>query len=225
VVDELTTARAALVETCHRAAALGLVSGTSGNLSARVGELVAITATGCVLGEATIEHVVVVDRSGRLRDGHLEPTSELGLHLAVYDSSDAGAVVHTHAPVSTALSTALEEMPCIHYQQLALGGTIRVAPYATFGTEALAEGVAAALEGRSAALMANHGSVAVGATPAGAFDNARLLEWLCTVYRDASIVGTPRALSADEQADVVRAVIERDYGVTRPASPDHEGDT
>jgi len=225
VADELTAARAALVETAHRAADLGLVTGTSGNLSARVGEHVAITATGCVLGQASLEHVVVVDRDGRLCEGDLEPTSELGLHLAVYDAIDAGAVVHTHAPVSTALSTVLEQLPVIHYQQLTLGGSVRVAPYVTFGTTELADGVRLALDGRSAALMANHGSVAVGASPTEALDNARLLEWLCTIYRDASVVGPPRTLSADEQADVVREVLERDYGTTKPASPDDEEDT
>ena len=225
MVDELTTARAALVETCHRAAALGLVSGTAGNLSVRVGDQVAITATGVVLGEATLEHVVVVDLDGRLRLGDLQPTSELGLHLAVYDSGHGGAVVHTHAPVSTALSTVLDELPCIHYQQLTLGGPVRVARYATFGTSELAANVRAALQGRHAALMANHGAVTVGATPSEALDHTRLLEWLCSVYRDASIVGTPRALSAGEQADVVRAVTERGYGTTRPAAPDDEETT
>lgn len=202
---------------CRRAAAERLVVGTAGNVSVLVGEddLVAVTATGAVFGSLTVDEVVVVDRDGTVRHGDLEPTSELGLHLGVYASSDARAVVHTHAPVSTALSTALGELPCIHYQQLQLGGPVRVAPYATFGTPELAEHVRHALEGRSAALMANHGSVAVGATVEKALDNALLLEWLCTLFRDASVVGTPATLDEQQQEAVVMAALSRSYGTTR----------
>jgi len=115
------------------------------------------------------------------------------------------------------MSTVLRELPCIHYQQLLLGGTVRVAPYATFGTPELAAHVATALEGRQAALMANHGSVAVGPTPVAALEHALLLEWLCTVYRDASVVGTPAVLDDEQQEAVVRAAVERRYGTTSPA--------
>ena len=82
---------------------------------------------------------------------------------------------------------------------------MRVAPYATFGTPELAEHVRDALAGRQAALMANHGSVAIGGSLDKAVENALLLEWLCTVYRDASVVGTPAVLDQEQQDDVVRA--------------------
>jgi L-fuculose-phosphate aldolase len=193
------------------------VVGTAGNVSVLVGDLVAITATGAVFGELGTEEVVVVDRDGNQVEGDLQPTSEVGLHLGIYADTDARAVVHTHAPVSTAMSTVLPELPCIHYQQLMLGGAVRVAPYATFGTAELAGHVRAALAGRSAALMASHGSVAVGATADKALDNALLLEWLCTLYRDASVVGTPAVLDEAQQEAVVVAALERRYGTTRPA--------
>jgi L-fuculose-phosphate aldolase len=214
-------AQHAVVEVCRRAAAERLVVGTAGNVSVRVGEdLVAITATGAVFARIEPSEVVVVDLDGRLVRGDLEPTSELALHLGVYAATDARAVVHTHAPVSTAMSTVLTELPCIHYQQLLLGGTVRVAPYATFGTPELAAHVHAALEGRSAALMANHGSVTIAATPEKALEHALLLEWLCTVYRDAAIVGTPRVLDEQQQEEVVLAALQRSYGTTRPPGPD-----
>jgi L-fuculose-phosphate aldolase len=212
----LHEAREAVVAACRRAAAERLVVGTAGNVSVLAGDLVAITATGAVFGALGTDEVVVVDRDGRLVDGDLEPTSELDLHLGLYADTDAQAVVHTHAPVSTAMSTVLTELPCIHYQQLLLGGPVRVAPYATFGTAELAGHVRAALEGRSAALMANHGSVAVGSTAEKALDNALLLEWLCTLYRDASVVGTPAVLDEAQQEAVVVAALERKYGSTRP---------
>ena len=196
--------KAAVVEACHRLAAEGLLIGTSGNVSVRDGDQVLVTASGAVLGWITEDDVVTADDP--------RATSEVALHLAVYEAYDAGAVVHTHAPVSTAASAVLDEVPVIHYQQLLLGGEIRVAPYATFGTPELAANVKAALDGRAAALMANHGSVAHGATLHKAVENALLLEWLCTVYRDALSFGQPRTLSPDEQEQVIRAAIERNYG-------------
>jgi L-fuculose-phosphate aldolase len=112
----------------------------------------------------------------------------------------------------------LEELSCIHYQQLLLGGTVRVAPYATFGTPELATSVVEALTGRSAALMADHGSVTTGAGPDKAVENALLLEWLYTVYQSAKALGTPRVLDDEQQAAVVAAAMDRRYGTTRTLS-------
>jgi L-fuculose-phosphate aldolase len=214
-VSDLADARHAVVAACRRAAAERLVVGTAGNVSVRVDDLVAITPTGAVLADLDPERVVLVDRDGRVREGDLEPTSELDLHLGLYTATEARAVVHVHAPVSTAMSTVLTELPCIHYQQLLLGGPVRVAPYATFGTRELADNVRTALDGRSAALMANHGSVAVGSTAEKALDSALLLEWLCTLYRDASVVGTPAVLDEQQQEAVVLAALDRSYGTTK----------
>jgi L-fuculose-phosphate aldolase len=211
------TARTEVVTTCRRAAAERLVVGTAGNVSVGVGEHVAITATGADLATLDEQHVVLVDRSGRVVDGDLAPTSELELHLGIHSAQDGDvAVVHTHSPVGVAVSTVLTSLPVVHYQQLLLGGDVRVAPFAAFGTPELAAHVHAALEGRHAALMANHGAVAWAPTLAGALDHALLLEWLCTVYRDACVMGTPRVLDEAEQAAVLEAALTRSYGSTRP---------
>src|SRR5881275_2530660 len=163
---------------CRRLAAERLVVGTAGNVSARAGDHVAISATGAVLGDATADQVSVIDLEGRVVAGELAPTSELDLHLGVYRRYDAGAVVHTHAPMATALACVLDdELPCVHYQMLLLGGPVRVARYATFGTEALAESVLEALEGHTAALMSNHGAISYGGDIAAAVEHSLLLEW------------------------------------------------
>jgi L-fuculose-phosphate aldolase len=120
--------------------------------------------------------------------------------------------VHTHAPYSTAVACVLDALPVIHYQQLLLGGEIRVAPYATFGTEELASHVRAALTDRTAALMANHGSVAIGKTLDLAVEGAYLLEWLAALHHRASSLGTPQVLTQEEQAAVVMAAMVRNYG-------------
>jgi len=210
-------ARRQVVAACHRLAAEGLLIGTAGNVSVRVGDRVAVTATGAVLGDLTEDQVVEVDLDGNQVGGELVPTSEVYLHLSLYEKYDVAAVVHTHAPVSTAASVSVGSIPVIHYQQLLLGGEIRVAPYATFGTPELATRVVAALENRAAALMANHGAVAIGATLDKAVENALLLEWLCTVYRDAVVMGRPATLTRKQQEDVVAAAIARNYGTVRQA--------
>jgi L-fuculose-phosphate aldolase len=179
-------------------AAAGLVRATSGNVSARDGERIAITPTGGMLGELTAKDVVIVDRDGALLEGERGPTSELALHLGALERFGAGAVVHTHPPIGTALSLVLDELPCVHYEMVALGGAVRVAPYRTFGTPELAAVVHDALEGRSAALMANHGAITLGETLAQAVERAHLLEWACGLYWRAAAVGEPRALDADE---------------------------
>jgi L-fuculose-phosphate aldolase len=207
------THRAALATAARRVAEHGLVIGTGGNLSVRHGDVVLVTATGVDLATCGIDDVVLVDLAGRtLDDPGPEPTSELALHLGVYADSGAQAVVHVHAPYSTAIACVLEELPVIHYQQLSLGGVVRVAPYATFGTVELADAVREALRDRSVALMANHGAVATGDTLARAIERALLLEWLCALHHRASALGTPRVLSEDEQSEVVMAALARNYG-------------
>jgi L-fuculose-phosphate aldolase len=173
---------------------------------------VAVTSTGAVLADLTPDEVVVVDLDGGAVHGDYAPTSELQLHLGAYRRYRSGAVVHAHSPVGTALACVLDELPLIHYQMLALGGAIRVAPYATFGTPELARLTLDALEGRAAALMANHGMIAVGPDLDAAIDNALLLEWASELYWRAAAVGRPRTLDAAQAQDFIDAVAARGYG-------------
>jgi L-fuculose-phosphate aldolase len=202
---------------CRHLAAAGLVHRTAGNVSVRAGGRVAITPTGAELATLEPADVTVIDLAGRVIDGDLAPTSELDLHLAVYERYDAGAVVHTHAPVSTALSCVLDELPCVHYEMLMLGGPVRVAPYETFGTPALAAAAVKALDGRTAALLANHGTIAFGTDLDAAMRATELLEWVATVYWRAAQIGTPRALDEHASQAVIDAATARSYGTTRSA--------
>jgi len=208
----LDATREAVAAAARRLAAEGLVLGTAGNVSARAGDLVAVSPTGAVLAELEPEQVVVVDLHGKTVHGEFAPTSEIDLHLGAYHRHKAGAVVHAHSPVGTALACVLDELPLIHYQMLALGGPIRVAPYATFGTPELAELTLDALEGRAAALMANHGMIAIGPDLDAAVENALLLEWVAELYWRAAAVGRPRTLDADQAQDFIDAITARGYG-------------
>jgi L-fuculose-phosphate aldolase len=216
-VHSIEDERALVAATCRRLAADGLVIGTAGNVSVRRDDRVVVTATGARFETITADEVTVVDLDGRVREGGPAPTSEIDLHLGVYQRFGSSAVVHTHAPTATAVGLVVDELPCVHYQMLLLGGTVRVAPYRTFGTPELADVVLDALDGRTAALMANHGALNYGANMDGALDGALLLEWACEVYWRAAALGTPRTLDEDERQAVIDAAAKRSYGTTRRA--------
>jgi len=215
---ESGAARAHVAAAARRLAERGLVFGTSGNVSERFGELVAISPTGARLEDLQADQVTVIDLDGGYVEGELEPTSELALHLGIYQRYGAGGVVHTHSTLATALACVLEEVPVVHYNMLALGGSVRVAPYHTFGTPELAEATLDALEGRTAALMASHGAIAYGGDAAGAVEASLLLEWACQVYWHAAALGQPRILDESQQQEVIDAVSERRYGHVRPGA-------
>jgi L-fuculose-phosphate aldolase len=211
---EIASARERVAAAARRLAAEGLVIGTAGNVSERCGDRVAVTPTGATLAQLTAEEISVVDLDGAHVDGELKATSELELHLGVYRRLNGGAVVHTHAPMATALSCVLDELPVIHYQMLMFGGSVRVAPYATFGTPELAECTLDALTDRNVALMANHGAIAFGQSLDQAVEQSLLLEWACTLYWRASAIGEPRALDAMQAEATVSAAVARGYGST-----------
>jgi L-fuculose-phosphate aldolase len=200
--------RAAIAAVCGQLAATGLVVGTAGNVSARAGDLIAVTPSGLDYATLTAGLVGVHRPDGTPVEAPLQPSSELPLHLAVYAAAEAagssvGAIVHTHSPAATATSALVDEVPAIHYQVAAFGGPVAVAPYATYGTDELAAGVVTALAGRSACLLANHGAVTTGPDLATALTRARALEWVCDVYLRAAAAGRPRLLPPEEIATVV----------------------
>ncbi|WP_329278690.1 class II aldolase/adducin family protein [Streptomyces sp. NBC_01451] len=198
--DGTARAWAGLVATARRTVADGLVVGTSGNVSVRVGDTVLVTPSGVPYDRLTPDGVVGVDLAGRQVLGTLTPTSELPMHLAVYRSTDARAVVHTHAVHATAVSTLVRELPLIHYMAGDLGGPVRVAPYATYGTEELAENMLRALTDRAACLLQNHGTLTHGATLDQAYDRTAQLEWMCRVWLTASsLPGRSPTLLSEEQ--------------------------
>lgn len=203
--------RQEIVDTCLFMQAQGLVVGTAGNVSVRVGDLVAISPSAIPYEEMTAEDVVVFTMDGERADGELPPSSELPLHLAIYERSNAGAITHNHAPASTALGLVVDEIPCSHYYSGMFGGAIRVAPYAEFGTDELAENVASALEGRTAALMKNHGAITVGPNLKKAVNMLPILEYVCDIHLRALWTGLPIAILNDEQMASATAAI-KNYG-------------
>ena len=208
--------RALLVAAGRRLAEGGLVVGTSGNLSLRAGEHVVVTASGTDLGALTPDLLTVVDLTGTVVAGHPRPTTELPLHLAIHTRTAAKAVAPAHAMSSIAVGCTHDELPPVHYATLQLGGVVRVARYATFGSAALAANVLAALTDRAAALMRNHGSIALGETLDEACARLELVEWLAETYRRAVALGTPRRLTDEELTAAANQFTELDYGAPPP---------
>ncbi|MFF0205078.1 class II aldolase/adducin family protein [Streptomyces sp. NPDC005017] len=216
VLPEEAEAWTGLVTTARRTVTDGLVVGTSGNVSVRVGATVLVTPSGVPYDRLTPDDVTGVDLEGGQVLGELVPTSELPMHLAVYRTTDARAVVHTHAVHATAVSTLVPELPLIHYMSAALGGPVRVAPYAAYGTAELAENMLHALSGRTACLLGNHGTMAYGATLDQAYDRTAQLEWMCRLWLTASSVPglTPALLTEEQVAEVGERL--KGYGQREP---------
>jgi L-fuculose-phosphate aldolase len=215
--DGLEAARAQLVSYSARLLDDGLAVGSAGNMSVRVGDTVAITPSGVSYAEMRPADVCLVALDGTEPAGLVlqTPSSETPMHLAIYAATKAGAVVHTHSPEVIALSAAREELPAIHYAITGLGGPVRVAPYVRFGSAGLAAAAVAALDGRSAVILRNHGAVTYGRDLAQAYDRALLLEWLARTYRLALSYGQPSILSAAELDEVTAESRRRRYGERR----------
>ncbi|MEU5210522.1 class II aldolase/adducin family protein [Streptomyces sp. NPDC020742] len=213
--DLLADAWSELVATARRTVTDGLVVGTSGNVSRRIKDLVLVTPSGVPYDRLGAGDLTAVDLDGRQIIGSLRPTSELPLHLAVYRSTTAAAVVHTHAPYATAVSTLVPELPPVHYMAGALGGPVRVAPYALYGSDELAAHLLDALRDRTGALLQNHGTVTYGDGLDQALDRTAQLEWMCRVWLLArSVPGhTPSLLSAEQLAAAGERL--RGYGQRR----------
>lgn len=207
--------RSALVEACREMSRLGLNRGTSGNAAVRAPGGLLLTPSGLAPERTTPDDLVLLDPEGRVLEGRREPSSEWRLHTRVLAARpDVEAAVHAHPPYATSLACLRRPIPPFHYMVAVGGGTdIPVAPYATFGTEELADHVAAALEDRHACLMANHGLLVLGLDLPDALSRAVEVEALARQYLQALSVGEPELLSDEE----MERVLERFRGYWRRA--------
>ncbi|MFT3866696.1 MAG: class II aldolase/adducin family protein [Solirubrobacterales bacterium] len=211
-IDDLDGARAEVAEHGRRMLRDGLVKGTSGNISVRVGDRVAITPGSVPYEQIAADDIAVVDLDGNPIAGG-RPSSETPLHTLVYRETDAAAVVHTHSIYATTLACTVDELPAVHYMIHAFGGdSIAVSDYERFGSDELAAAVHAALGDRCGVLLRNHGAVVHGPTLARAYDLAVLLEWLSELYWRSSLLGEPRILGAAQLEEVAAEARRRAYG-------------
>lgn len=210
--------RAALVRYSRLCVEQGLSNATAGNISMRFGDGMLITPSGVAPEAMAPDQIAEVDFDGGFRGGW-KPSSEWALHAALYRlRPEAGAVLHAHPTFCVALSCLREPMPAFHYMVAGFGGDeVPCAPYAPFGSLALAESVAATMGGRyNACLMANHGMIALAADLETAFVRTGKLEVLARQYQLARAMGAPVLLNRAEM-DVVRESYKT-YGYGKPAA-------
>jgi L-fuculose-phosphate aldolase len=195
--------RRGVVATAQAMAGLGINQGTSGNVSARSGAAMLITPTATPYEDMTPEDVAEVTLADGAWRGPRAPSTEWRLHRDIFRARpEAGAVVHCHATYATALSIARRDIPACHYMIAAFGGgDVRCAPYATFGTARFSALAVAALDGRCACLLANHGMVVFGADLRRALWLAVELETLAKQYAASLGVGGPVLLTEAEVAE------------------------
>lgn len=198
-----------MIAQCRALNASGLNQGTSGNISARHGDMMLITPSAVPYDEMIPEMIAAMpldpERHGSW-EGPLKPSTEWRFHLDVMvRRSDVGAVVHAHPTYCTTLAILRLPIPACHYMIAAFGGTdVRCAGYATFGTAELSVLALQALEGRSACLLANHGMIALGTTLRKAMWTAVELETIARQYYLSLQVGDPHILSDEEIAETMQ---------------------
>lgn len=200
--------RERLIDTVHRMAAAGLNKGTAGNLSVRFDEGgepgFLITPTGMGYASLKPEDIVFMRLDGT-HSGQRKPSSEWRFHRDLYAARpEAGAVLHAHSPFAVSLACHRRDIPPFHYMIARFGGaTLHCASYATFGTQALSDAVLAAMAGRNACLLANHGMLVFGKSLEQALALGIELETLCEHYWRACQLGEPVLLDAAEMARVL----------------------
>lgn len=195
---------ASIVSVARRMNALGLNQGMSGNVSARFGGGFLITPSGAAYEALGPKDIVLVRLDGTVEGGGT-PSSEWRMHRDIYaDREEAGSVLHAHSTYCTALSCLRQDIPAFHYMVAVAGGaTIRCGEYASFGTQELSDAMMAALRGRRACLLANHGMICFARDVDAALALGVEVETLARQYCEACKIGEPVLLSSTEVNDIL----------------------
>ena len=201
--------RQGIVDSCRKMNALGINQGTSGNVSARFEDRMLISPSATPYEEMQADMVasMPLEEEYGAWEGPLKPSTEWRFHLDLMRARpDVGAIVHAHPTYCTALAICRKPIPAVHYMMAAFGGTdVRCSGYATFGTDALSKEAIAAMEGRNACLLANHGMIAAGASLEKAMWLAVELETIARQYYHTLLIGGPTVLSEADIADTMKA--------------------
>ena len=194
--------RAAIVRVCHRLYERGLIAGGEGNVSARLADgSILVTPAGASKIDVAEDDLVVVDRTGKRVAGSGRPSSELGVHLRIYQlRHDVEAVVHAHPPFATAFAVAGEDLmaPVLPEILVQIGG-VPLVPYATPGSPALANAIEPFLQLHDAFLMANHGATSYGSTLSIAHQRMESLEHAARILFSARALGHVSSLTDDQR--------------------------
>lgn len=210
----MSTRQEEIVKFAKKLISSGLTSGTGGNISVidREKALVAVTPSGVDYDQMKPNDIVVVNMDGKVVSGNNKPTSELNFHLALYKKrEDIGSVVHTHSVYATTFAVLGWEIMPAHYMTASSGAErVPLIPYETFGTKELADAISENIKDYNAALLENHGLVAVGKNLTKAFTIAEDIEFAARVYYQAKCIGEPKILTKEQMKPVLKKF--KDYG-------------
>lgn len=192
-----------LLDISEKLIKLGLNRGTSGNCSVRSGEHFLVTPSGVSIENMNIQNMVEMNFSGQVIDQG-KPSSEWRFHHDILNvRSDVNAIIHVHSMFATTLACLHKSIPAFHYMISAAGGdSIRCAPYAIFGSQALSDNAIEALYQRKACLLANHGMIVLGHTLEDAFAISVEVETLCEQYCQILQISTPKILTVKQMHEV-----------------------
>ncbi|WP_102346214.1 class II aldolase/adducin family protein [Bacillus sp. Marseille-P3661] len=183
----------------------GLVVGTAGNISARIGDRMYITPSALPYDEMTEEDVLEVDlNTGNVISGHRKPSSETPMHSFIYKNNiSIEAIVHTHSTYATMFACANIAIPPVHYTIADIGREVSVAPYATYGSEQLAINAVNTLGDSNGVLLANHGVVAVGSTLKDAYRRAEVIEEVAILAYGSFTLKSVKPLTTENLDDAL----------------------
>jgi len=179
----------------------GYVSGTWGNISCRIDEtFMAITPSGREYETMNPDEIVVVNYHDHTYEGDIRPSSEMKLHTEIYRTrKNIHAVIHTHQMNASTVAAARRDVPPILDDMAQIiGPTVRCAEYALPNTKKIVRKTVKALEGRYAALMANHGAVCIGRDLKEAFVVCQVLEKACKAFIEAEFLGGAKGINIFE---------------------------
>lgn len=209
--------RQSIIETGKRMIIARLTTGTGGNLSIfnREEGLIAIKPSGVPYHSMQPEDIVILNPAGEKVDGKLKPSSELKFHLDIYQARpDINAILHSHQVYATTIACMGLELPAVHYLVGYSGDKVPLAPYATFGTQALSDNILSVLGTYNACLLENHGLITLGTSLNQAFDIAEELELVAQIYIQAKSMGEPKLLNQAQMAEVLEKF--KTYGKQDP---------
>lgn len=184
-----------------------LTTGSGGNISIynREQNLIAISPSGLDYYDTKPEDIVIVDLDKNIVEGNLKPSSELDMHIIFYKNrDDINSIVHTHSKFATAISCMGWELPAVHYLIGMAGSSVGCADYALYGSKELAENALKAAGDNNAALLGNHGLIALGDDVESAFSTAEHLEFVSEIYYLTKSLGEPNIISNKDMADVMK---------------------
>lgn len=194
-----------------------LIIGTWGNLSVRVNyqgkDYYIVTPSGMEYETTTIDDILVVDSEGKIVEGNRRPTSELKMHIKIYESrKEINAIIHTHSTCATACAVVGTGIPMIVEDMIQhIGGNIKIAKYALPGTDELATNVTDAIEDRKAVLLKNHGALGIGENLLAAYKSCVLMEKSAQIFIYAKHLGHINLIST-EDASFMMDYYKNQYG-------------